>query len=66
MSKAIICDMCGVILPVDGNYKSIWLVNPMIARGPDEINLCKSCYGKFADESLANINEQRGRVSADV
>ena len=66
MSKAIICDMCGVILPVDGDYRSIWLVPPVLARNPDEINLCMSCYDKFADEFLANINEQNGRVGKHV
>ena len=51
MSKAIICDKCDLILPLDGAYK---MLVPMVPDGPfpvrddgDFTYLCRDCYERF-------------------
>ena len=58
MSKAYICDKCGLIVPAGGDMRTIYTVNPIsFSVVPDEceINLCNECYGKFEQEYLENL-----------
>ncbi len=63
MTKAYICDKCGVILPPNGNVRKIYTVNPALFSEPPEhheIDLCKECYRKFESEYVENLMEEGG------
>lgn len=62
MSKAIICDRCGLILPVDGDIRTIYMENPVLFKNGevpngDAIDLCRKCFEKFEIEYMANLME---------
>ena len=61
MSRAYICDKCGVVLPTDGNVRAIYTVNPALfheLQAGHEIDLCEKCYEKFEREYLENLTEE--------
>ncbi len=63
MTKAYICDKCGVILPPNGNVRTIYTVNPVLFSEPPEyheIDLCEECYRKFESEYVENLMEEGG------
>ena len=63
MSKAVICDRCGLILPVDGNFERLFTVNPRLYSGlPDEgeIDLCEECFDEFEREYMSNLRNEAG------
>ena len=60
MSKAVICDKCGRILPYDGKYHPIWDMNPFMSTQIAEaaIHLCDECYEQFKTDFLKNLSEE--------
>ena len=53
MSKAIICDKCDLILPIDGDYKMLVplvLDGPIPVRESDEMTyLCLDCFKRVEE-----------------
>ena len=60
MSKAYICDKCGLILSVDAHVNGIWLKAPFYKDDTEPIHLCDECYAQFERDYLANMNENGG------
>ncbi len=63
MTKAYICDKCGVILSSRRNVKTIYTTNPEWCSSPSEapsIDLCETCYAEFEREYLKNLTEEGG------
>lgn len=62
MTKAYICDKCGLILPTRGNVRTIYTVSPTLFQVPNdyEIDLCEECYGQFEREYMKNLTEEGG------
>ena len=61
MSKAYICDKCGLIITDGGFIRGIWLTSPCITHDIDaDIHLCEGCYREFEREYLANKRESEG------
>lgn len=61
MTKAYICDKCGLILPARGNVRTICTVNPTlfsVPRNDSEIDLCEECYEQFEREYMKNLTEE--------
>lgn len=62
MSRAYICDRCGLIAPEEIAMRSVWLMNPIFFKDESQaIHLCDECYGKFEEEYLANLKSEGGR-----
>ena len=61
MSKAYICDKCGVIVPADGRIHGIWITSPHFKQDMEpDMHLCGTCYSQFESEYLANKRECGG------
>lgn len=63
MSKAIICDRCGLIMPSDGVAWTVYTVNPAlfvdgITPKGTSIDLCGACFEKFEREYMENLMEE--------
>ena len=64
MSRAYICDRCGLILPEDdGNARTIYTVKPSLFIGGitpkgTSIDLCGACFKKFEHEYMENLTEE--------
>lgn len=61
MTKAYICDKCGLILPACGNVRTIYTVSPKlftVSPNDSEIDLCEECYGQFEREYMKNLTEE--------
>ena len=65
MTKAYICDRCGVILPAHSDVKTIYTTNPAWCPSPSEapsIDLCEMCYAEFEREYMKNLTEESGEA----
>ena len=63
MTKAYICDKCGLILSLHNNMKTIYTIDPMLFPSSPEgnsIDLCEMCYAKFEREYMKNLTEEGG------
>ena len=63
MTKAYICDKCGLILSERENVRTIYTVNPTLFSVPPndfEIDLCDGCYRQFEREYMKNLTEEGG------
>ncbi len=61
MSKAYICDKCGLIRAE--SMPAVWVVNPIVFDGDMgekefSINLCEPCYEQFRREYMENAMEE--------
>jgi hypothetical protein len=61
MTKALICDRCGMITDVGvGAMRAIWVTNPMFDNLEENcFHLCNACYERFESEYAANLKGQR-------
>ena len=61
MSKAYVCDRCGLMTSNDATMHPVYLKSPWVRSilGSDEpeVHLCEECYGKFEREFLANLRD---------
>lgn len=63
MSRAYICDRCGLIAPEEMAMRSVWLMNPIFFKDESQaIHLCEKCYREFEDEYLANLKSEGEHV----
>ena len=69
MSKAYICDKCGLIVANGTGMHEIWTVNPAIfemvscvGQYEHSFHLCGECYAQFESEYLANKRESEGAL----
>ena len=63
MSRAYICDKCGLISTEAETMRSIWLVNPeWFKEDAHTIELCRSCFEQFEDDFCANLKSEGGNV----
>lgn len=61
MSKAYICDKCGLIINADDFIRGIWITSPHVRQDVDaDMHLCEGCYREFESEYLANLKENGG------
>ena len=63
MTKAYICDKCGLILSSHSNVKTIYTIDPTLFSSPPEgysIDLCEMCYAEFEREYLENLTKEGG------
>lgn len=63
MTRAYICDRCGLILPPDGKVRTVYTVNPDlfvdgITPKGTSIDLCGACFEKFEREYMENLMEE--------
>lgn len=61
MTKAYICDACGLILSSRSNVKTIYTTNPEWLSSPSDahsIDLCERCYAEFEREYMKNLTEE--------
>ena len=69
MSKAYICDKCGLIIANGVGMRELWTVNPALIKETSWISeseysfhLCGECYAQFESEYLANKRESDGAL----
>ena len=63
MSKAYVCDRCGLMTTSAASMHPIYLKSPwvrnIIGESEPEVHLCGECYGQFEREYLANLREAK-------
>ena len=63
MTKAYICDKCGLILSSYSSVRAIYTIDPTLYSTPPEgnsIDLCEKCYAEFEREYFDNLTKEGG------
>lgn len=59
MSRAYICDKCGLISHDGKNIRGIWVKNPVFFQdGQEDLHLCGECFEQFESEYMRNLREE--------